>query len=101
MVDADPESFMLEGTSGGVQAYVLLRERSVMGLKQVAQAFRQVGLEKLQGWTWHKLCETSAPLLDCLRGEGHCLPLLQLMPIGPHSPVTHKRQDPGCLFLLI
>ena len=45
MVDGDPESFMLEGTSGGVQAYMLLRERSVMGLKQVAQAFRQVGLK--------------------------------------------------------
>ena len=101
MVDGDPESFMLEGTSRGVQAYMLLRKRSVMGLKQVAQAFLQVGLEKLQGWTWHKLCGTSDPLLDCLLGEGHCLPLLQLMPIGPHSRITHNRQEPGCLFLLI
>ena len=54
IVDEDPKSFMLEGTSRGVQAYMLLRELSVMGLKQVAQAFLQVGLENLQGWTWHK-----------------------------------------------
>ena len=101
MVDGDPESFMLGGTSAGVQANVLLTAGSAMGSEQVAQAFLQVGLEKLQGWTWHRLCGTSAPLLDCLHGEKDCLPLLQLMTVGPHPPIMHNRQEPGCLFLLI
>ena len=63
MVDGDAESFMLEGTSGDVQANVLLKAGSATGSEQVAQAFLQVGLEKLQGWTRHK---SLGHLLQCL-----------------------------------